>query len=89
MTHIKKFAAAILITGIASASTGAQAQTALQNGASVGVSMTEQTLNGANTIDLGSAGTTGWVTTMPMSLSYGSTNLNISFGGNGAEAGVY
>jgi hypothetical protein len=90
MTMKNKVAAlAFVALSVTAASTGAQAQTALQNGATVGVSMTEQTLNGANTIDLGSAGTTGWVTTMPMSLSYGSTNLNISFGGNGAEAGVY
>ena len=68
------------------ASTAAQAQLALQNGASVGVSMTEQTLSGANTIDLGSAGTTGWVTTMPMSLTYGTTNLNVTFAGS---AGIY
>jgi hypothetical protein len=89
MANIKTLAAVILITGLASASTAAQAQLALQNGASASVSMTEQTLNGGNTINLGSAGTTGWVTNMPMSLSYGSTNLNISFGGNPGESGVY
>jgi hypothetical protein len=69
----------------ASAST-AQAQATLSGGVTASVSQQQFIDPNAYAIDLGVAQSTGWVTTMPMSLSYGNTNLNITFGGS---AGVY
>ena len=73
MTHIKKFAAAILITGIASASTGAQAQTALTNGATVSATTngTVTRTGPVNNLDLSLYGTTY----VPTTTNEGSFNL--------------
>lgn len=85
-TRILAAAASISATLIGSSGASAQTQIDLGGGITAATSMTQPTLAGGNTIDLGSAGVTGWVTTMPMSLSYGSTNVDITFGGS---AGVY
>ena len=78
------------VTGAAAAlastlvlATGASAQTALTNGATLTPGAQSQTTY--NSIDLGASAGTGFASQMPMSLSYAGTNLNITFA---ASSGV-
>jgi hypothetical protein len=79
-----KFTAAVFaglaFSGMAGAAQ-AQSTTTLTNGSYLTVSSGPLSGSGITSVDLGSAGVTGIVSQMPMSLSYGSVNLNISFQG--------
>jgi hypothetical protein len=77
------FVCAIALLGVAS-STAASAQVQIGNGATLSIG----TLNtNRNWINLGTTPSTSFVSNMPMSLSYGTTNLNVTFNGFSEIAG--
>jgi hypothetical protein len=78
------FATAFAALSLAAASGAAQAQSAtpLANGSYLTLTNGARTGAGITNVDLGSAGVTGVVSQMPMSLSYGSVNLGITFQGS-------
>lgn len=86
MQYSHKIVFALHLIALPLLSTHASAQIALGNGVTVTETNTRPVINGAESIDLGTSAPSGWVTQMPMSLSYASTNVAISFG---ATSGVY
>jgi hypothetical protein len=74
-------AVALALSGFAGAAQ-AQSATPLTNGSYLTLTSGARTGSGVTTVDLGSAGVTGVVSQMPMSLSYASVNLGITFQGN-------
>jgi hypothetical protein len=71
------FACAIALLGVAS-STAASAQVQIGSGATLSVGTLD---TDRNRIDLGTTPTTGYISSMPMSLTYGTTNVNVGFTG--------
>ena len=89
MNQAQKITALTALSIFAAFSTGAQAQVALNNGASVSLSTSQTTGLGITNLYLGNAGNFAsetLVTSMPMSLTYGSVTANISFTGS---SGIY
>lgn len=84
MIGIRHLAATIVAVGFAATSAAAQAQTAmtLSNGTELTLSNTQSSWTGITNVDLGSAGVTGVVTQMPLSLTYESVAATISFTGS-------
>ncbi len=81
MRHSHEIILALHLLALPLFSTHASAQVSLGNGVTA-----VSSASGADVINLGESATAGWVTQMPMSLSYGSTNVAVSFG---SGAGVY
>lgn len=73
-------AAIITLWGLVA--TGAQAQTAIANGVTL-MTGAAATMQNAYSVDLGSTAGSGYVTNMPLSLTYGGVNLNIAFARSG------
>ena len=82
---LKKLAPIALVAfSLTAISTAAQAQVALDNGVSIN---TRPVTGPYTTIDLGSQAGTGFISSMPLSLSYANVNVNLSFGnGSGLVA---
>ncbi len=82
LTSIAPYAIALI--AVTAASSAAQAQLAIGNGTSLTVSESLDYNAGATNIDLGSTlnATTNVGSNMPLSLSYGSVNVGISFVGD-------
>jgi hypothetical protein len=78
------FACAIALLGVAS-STAASAQVQIGSGATLSIGALN---TNRNWIDLGTTPSTGYISHMPMSLTYGTTNVNVGFAGVAGVVGA-